>query len=383
LATLEGVLLRRLYAASFIFNVGFGIANLTLILFAIDLGATAIQLGLIGMGWPAVYAATTPLSGAMTEKSQKKTLPMLGCIIASLTLLAAMGASSTWELMAASLLIGLAVSLFWPPIELWISQLAHRVGLRQSIGAFNVSWGLGSAVAPLVAGFAVGKGIALSLGLGVLGFGAAAVLTVATPWQPRVVQGGCREGAHDVSSSRHYLPLVWIANFGTWFSVGIVRSLFPKLATELSFGPRAIGMLLSVTTFSQVFMFVVLGSSSVWQYRLVPILISQVTALVSSILMYVGTGFRQFLPTMVLLGGSMGVSYFSSIYYSLDRSAGGGFMTGVHESLIGLGIVLGPLIGGITAQMWGLRSPYLVSAFVILLGIGVSLHVGAKAPHSS
>jgi MFS family permease len=42
--------------------------------------------------------------------------------------------------------------------------------------------------------------------------------------------------------------------------------------------------------------------------------------------------------------------------------------TGLHESILGSGVVLGPLLGGIMAHSVGLRAPYIL-CLVVLAGV--------------
>jgi MFS family permease len=180
----------------------------------------------------------------------------------------------------------------------------------------------------------------------------------------------------DENRSQRFLHLAWVANFATYFTIGIIRSLFPKLGGQLGMSSPSIGALLSAITFTQVLIFALLARTSSWHYRLAPLLVSESILLAGSLLIYVGTGFGQFLLPMVMAGGCAGIAYFSSIYYSINRPARLGARSGLHEALIGLGVVAGPLTGGIVAQRWNLRSPYLLSALVVLLGIGSTAWIG-------
>ncbi len=57
--------------------------------------------------------------------------------------------------------------------------------------------------------------------------------------------------------------------------------------------------------------------------------------------------------------------YFSSIFYSLNNLEGKGQKSGIHEAVLGTGLLLGPLVGGTIAEAFTLRSPYVLAIFVI------------------
>jgi predicted MFS family arabinose efflux permease len=182
----------------------------------------------------------------------------------------------------------------------------------------------------------------------------------------------------DGELSRGFLYLAWIANVATYFTIGVMRSLFPKLGEQLGMGTPSIGALLSLITFSQVVAFAILAKTSSWHYRLVPIFTSQAVLLLSSLMVYSLSGVGELAPIMVLIGGCTGITYYSSIYYSLNTSGSRGARSGIHEALIGVGIVLGPLMGGIVAQYWGLRAPYLLAAGAIVVGMAATATFGLK-----
>ncbi|HMP89385.1 MAG TPA: MFS transporter [Kiritimatiellia bacterium] len=71
----------------------------------------------------------------------------------------------------------------------------------------------------------------------------------------------------------------------------------------------------------------------------------------------------------LLLGVSLSLSYYMSIYYSLDASDNKGEQGGLHESIIGMGILMGPLTGAaggwLTGTTFGAKSTIIAGAFII------------------
>jgi MFS family permease len=77
-----------------------------------------------------------------------------------------------------------------------------------------------------------------------------------------------------------------------------------------------------------------------------------------------------FALAFVMVGLSCSMTYYSSLYYSVRLLKKKGRGSGLHESILGGGAVLGPFLGGIAAQYAGLRSPYLLCAAVLAAAIG-------------
>jgi MFS family permease len=352
-------------------------AVLTVTLHAIRLGANPLQLGIIGMAWPAIFSVSALVAGPLSDRMSRWILPVTGSGMACLSYLAVYFAETPLHLMLIGLPAGVALSLVWPPIEAWIADLSSAQDMRRNVGYFNLSWSLGAAPGALIAGmtFRVGLELSLSIIIGLIAISALIVLI----WARKAVPGEHVEvDVGDGELARGFLYLAWIANVATYFTIGCLKSLFPKLGEQLGMGTPSIGALISLITFSQVVTFAILSRTSSWHYRLVPILTSQVVLLFSCLMVYTLSGVPELSPVMVVIGGCTGLTYYSSIYYSLNTSGARGARSGIHEALIGVGIVLGPLFGGIVAQIWGLRAPYLLSAGVILVGMASTVIFGFK-----
>ena len=86
----------------------------------------------------------------------------------------------------------------------------------------------------------------------------------------------------------------------------------------------------------------------------------------------------------MLIGLGISLSYYSSLYYVVLLLKKKGKGTGLHESILGSGVVLGPLLGGIAAQSAGLRAPYLLCmalvAAAVLVEMGLTRRKAGSEP---
>ena len=145
--------------------------------------------------------------------------------------------------------------------------------------------------------------------------------------------------------------------------------------------PSTFGNLMLTLGGMQTLAFVVLGTgySTRWHYRFGPVLIVQLLAVIS----FLGIWKIQHTLLWVFAFGIIGVSaaftYFNSLYYGLDRHVDKGNKSGWHEAILGLGILLGPLLGGISADsLWGTQSPYLLCAAAVVITILVEIFIVSK-----
>ena len=181
-------------------------------------------------------------------------------------------------------------------------------------------------------------------------------------------------------SAVKFLRIAWCANFVSWYILGIVRNLFPKVAIRLGLSNELIGFLVFLLILGQTMIFFILGKTNRWHYKLLPIILFQSIAIGALLILSFSSKVGYFMLAMVLLGFSGGMTYFSSIFYSLYGFIDKGKRSGMHEVFIGTGTFFGPLIGGLVASRFGLRAPYITAS--LLLVIAIILELILRKPNS-
>jgi MFS family permease len=307
-----------------------GAVFLSVPLLAIQLGATVVQLGYLGSFGGACYAITCPF------------------VVMPLGLASA--------------------ALFWPSIQAWIAEGKDRPTLVRTIGNFNVAWSLGLLIGPLVGGrlytwnarFPLYFAVLGILGLGVMTLLSSPADVVTAP--PKRLRPSDDPGATSEEARTHlrFLYTAWIANFSAWFINGILRNIFPKLALHLHLSYTVLGVLQSLVACFQIVGFLVIRGSDRWHYRIGPLLRYQALALGGCALIYAVTSPYLLGAAFGLFGLSMAMTYHSSLYYSVYVQEKKGRNTGLHESILASGGVLGACLGGWIAGRFGLKAPYLL-----------------------
>jgi MFS family permease len=100
---------------------------------------------------------------------------------------------------------------------------------------------------------------------------------------------------------------------------------------------------------------------------------AQALGLVGISLIIVSSQPALFALAFAMIGLCCSVTYYSSLYYAVHLLKKKGKGSGLHESILGGGAVLGPILGGVAAQYAGLRSPYALCIAVFLAALGVEL----------
>ena len=130
-----------------------------------------------------------------------------------------------------------------------------------------------------------------------------------------------RYSIHRHRFGRPISTLLGVQNFVSWFALGVLRRLAPKLMLDAGIRPIIYGNLMLTLGSVQTLAFLVLGTgySTRWHYRFSPLLIVQLLAILS----FLGIGLFQHIIlwaiAFAVIGVSVAFTYFSSLYYGLDR----------------------------------------------------------------
>ncbi len=368
-----------LYICAFLMDGCFALIGLCIPLLALQMDATYDDLGSISAVGALAYSVSCLISGRLSDYIGYRRVMAIACCMVAIIFTAYLFISQIWHLAVLSALMGLTISNFWPPLQAWLGQRKTQHELRQSLGRFNIAWSSGFIVGPALGGnlfethpqiaFAMCACISSFISLGLLYF------TI-------------RETASSVASTpqtssphpqaRQFLQMAWLANFATFFSIGTVRSLFPKLATDMGISPGHIGYLVALLAVAQLITFYFMAQTERWQFKLGPIVGAQLVAFLGLSLIALSHHAVLFAIGLFLQGMLAGVTFTVSIFYSLQTEGPGGRRTGIHEAIVGSGFLVGPFAGGLVGEYLGERAPYWLAAVMIIFTMMIQVVVLSK-----
>ena len=279
----------------------------------------------------------------------------------------------------------LGVCFTWPALEALAAESSSRTGLTRMVGIYNVVWASGAALA-----YFTGGTLLELLGPRSLYWLPASVHVgqlVLVWWLHRVAKGipphpvalplcvGEGEGKGDYalhalpSDAALFLKLAWVVNPFAYIAINTIIPLIPDLAAKLGLSTAAAGYAASVWMFARLGAFVVLWWWPGWHYRFGWLAGAYVLMGASFAALLLVPSLAAIVVAQLLFGVSVGLIYYSSLFYSMD--AGGdakGEHGGFHEAMIGAGICGGPLIGA-TALSYAPNTPnagvYAVTALLV------------------
>lgn len=348
------------------------------------LGLSSTFLGILVAIVTAFYAFLAIPLGKLSDRIDRSKMLYAGCILISIVSIVIPLCYKKIHLLLIFPLLGISLALFWPTYEAWLAEREGEGTLLHRVMLFNLFWSIGITMGPAISGYLYQDDtpfrpfyLACAVGMMTVIFirkssqtqsNAAPQQSTQTLFPPPEVR-------------RSYLNIARCANFASYFALAVLRWLAPKLTKEMGIPTVVFGnLMLTLGSFQTLtFLFLGTGYSTRWHYRLSPMVITQVLAILSFVILWRVQHMFIWFITFVIIGISVAFSYFGSLYYGLDQHTDKGNKSGWHEAVLGFGSLLGPLICGIAADSeFGIQSPYLVCAVVILAAIFVEVIIASK-----
>lgn len=364
---------KRLMLVAFINDFASAAMGMGVQWLGISLGASTQVLGILPALSAIVYTLGCLLAGPLSDRWGRRRPAMLSCMITSVVWLLMARSTSPVHLLILMPFSGAALSLLWPSMQAWLGEFCgdNSKRLNRTLSLFNLAWSAGIMLGTLLAGWMVIQGYSWPFVIAsLLSFVSLAVLFVTPPGQSAQAPAPATRGRVSVEKAQLFLYLAWIGNFASWFCRGTIGAIFPKLGDTLLFSKPLVSTLAFVPTLALCLMFGVSRLSHRWQYHLRVLLASEVCGIAGMVLVY-----RAVSPTVFTLGFSLtgvctAITYVSSLTYALQGTSGKrGKRSGLHEAVLGLGIIVGPLVAGFLGQRLDLHAPFMACAVVFALAM--------------
>ena len=248
------------------------------------------------------------------------------------------------------------VCFIWPALETLISERAGAE-LAKMVGIYNVTWAAGAAVGYFTTGILIEK-----LGMESLFWlplGLTAVELALLPCAARLLRKeNDRHGQEEnltpavcEADAKRFLRMAWIANPFSYVAINTVIPLIPSIAEKLSLSTGMAGIVCSVWMFARLAAFAAFWRWTGWHYRFQWLAASFLLMIVCFFGFLTAQSIELLLVAQVGFGLSIGLIYYSSLYYSMNVTNNHGSNAGLHEAMIGAGLFIGPAVGCATLYL--------------------------------
>lgn len=376
-----------IYPASFLVSVASVQVGLGLIFFTRDVfRATPTLIGWLSGVWSISYVFGCLFVRPAFNRVPPHYLIMGSCFCMFVFVLSMQFAPSMEWIYLLYGLFGLAQSLFWPPLMAWLSTDTEGTALGQVISRFNLAWCAGTIVGPFVCGWLSERATRLPIHLGsslflLTGIFVAGAIS-ALPRSHEEYGTVTNLRTHQTVPGRSTLLCypAWIGLFATYFNFGVILAVFPiAVREELLLTETTIGFLFLIRALFNAMSFVILGKTLFWHFRSVPMLVGQLLG-AAVFIGLANTGSVYTIGALLaLLGISHGMSYSISIFHGVSGSLNRAQRMAIHESIIGIGTAVGPVLGGMVYESFTIVHVYRLCAIVLLAGTFAQLALCAWA----
>jgi MFS family permease len=369
-------LLLYLYVSFFLVSTALGTAFMLTPVHAEKVGASTMDLGLIGTAGSVTYMAMSLLTGAFLDRFEKLRVYVAFNLFGALSVLLLSAAGNVQAILVARTLIGVASGAFWVTAGALTAELSPPELLTKSVGRYNLSWLLGFIVGPFIGGVASDL-----YGFAAVWAAMAAVilLGVGLTWVrviPAVQLRGSSGGFRLDTSSILRLKYAYLSELPYAVSIGVFYALLPGHMAQTGISASVIGSLLTVSSLTKGLGFFSSERIVAWGVR--KALAATVILLFTSMLLvaYATTGISFALP-LALYGLANGLMEPMILDYIAHKTPQGamGATIGAYEGTYGLGMVVGPLAAAYVMEAYQPSAVYLGLAAVSLLIIPFSMRL--------
>ena len=362
-----------LFVAVFASTMGVGFIGPLLPLYARDLGATGLSLGMIFAGFSMARFVLTPFIGRLSDKSGRRAFLATGLLLFSAFSLAYMSAQTAAQLILIRALHGASAGMVIPVAQAYIGDLSPEGREGSYMGNFTVSVFAAFGIGPLLGGPLADRfGMrAPFVVMGVLSL-VAFILVVARLPELGIHKERWKQSMPVKGVVRDTLVIALLVfRSALAFGRGLVIPFLPFIAEERGASLSVIGVLLATNILLAAFMQIPFGRLADRVSR--PLLAG--LGMVGSAAVIFAIPFCETVTHLFVLQAATGtvgaLGFPAAIAMATEsgrRLSGMGTVMAMFNSGMSVGLILGPLSGGLVEGIFGLDFVFKGGSLVVAAG---------------
>jgi MFS family permease len=363
-----------LFISVFATMLGLGVVSPLLPIYAENLGATGIWLGIIFSAFSLSRSVFMPIVGRISDRRGRKWIILIGMFAYATLSLTYIVADSIYSLTAVRFAHGIASAMVVPIAMAYIADLSEKGKEGSHMGNFSISMFLGMGVGPLLGGFlndALGMDSVFYVMAGLSAFATLLVavsLPEAKPGHLKIpkIESVPMWEIFTLPAIRGVLVFSFISALGR----GGMMVFIPVFAPLIAISPTEVGIVLSANTFLMALLQMPIGRLTDTGNKVALIVVgSAVTAVSLGMIPLSGS----FLPLLVItslvgVGGAIQQPAIMALTVEAGRTLGMGTAMGAYNTVFGIGMIIAPLMGGVFMDYIGLDAVFYVGGAISLLG---------------
>jgi multidrug resistance protein len=355
--------------------LGFGLIIPLLPIYGREMGASGIYLGLLTSLFGMTRIMTSIPGGVLADKVGRKKL-IAGGLFAYTVVMFLFGMSTNLtHLLILRACQGAASGVVWPVAATMVADIVEPKDRGKAMGFFSMMWDAGIAVGPVLGGL-------LSAAFDItVPFFVCSVLSLVsavlivyrvkethTEPEPHAVQGG------NLSFHTPSLIGVCITGFTASFAMGLVHPILPLFGSEvIGLDEASIGLIFGAMGVTR---FVVKAPSGVLSDHVgrkkVIVMGLGVNGVFTAVISFARSFTTIVLPSVArAVGLGMILPSMNALVTSLTTKEKRGKVMGIFSASRNLGLVAGPLLGGVAFDALSVQAPFFICGIVVFMGAGI------------
>lgn len=358
---------------------GVGIVVPLLPIYAHNLGASGLYIGLIFGAFSISRTFFLPYFGRQSDKKGRKPFIVAGLFAYTVVSLAFILSNSVESLIALRFIQGIASAMIMPAVQAYVGDITPTGREGFTMGLFNMSMFMGLSIGPLIGGvirdrFSLDTSFAAMGFLTFLGFMLSFFLLPPTKTE-RVVNRGITPLAWRWVLQDKEMAGLFLFRLAYAACIGVIWSFLPVLADlEFSLSSSAIGILVTIGVFTSGLLHVPMGFMADRVNRKMMVVTGGLIVTYAIFSFDWADTFGDLLLASILFGLGGGISMPALMALAVLKGGetnGMGSVMGLLAMAHSLGMLTGSLLAGLMMDVSQLRNAFPTGAVMMILCLGM------------
>jgi len=353
--------------------LGVGLIVPLLPLYAQDLGATGVQLGILFAGYGISNSVLTPIMGRISDRRGRKLFLCIGLAGYAISSLGYVMADSVLQLTLVRVAQGVAGAMIIPIAMAYVGDLSPKGKEGKWMGYANAAFFSGFGIGPLLGGVLAER---FGMDASFYSFGGLCLLAflITVLFLPESRQRKTGEKGHLSFKSMSSSPMIrGLFSFRLVQAVGrggIMTFLPIFVATYIGLGPALIGILLATNMLPMMVLLVPAGRLADRFNRRALVVIGNLIYFATLFLIPLANTFWQqlWLCFPRAIGGAISMPAATALTVEEGRKFGMGATMAIMMMAMSVGMALGPTLSGVIADSVGVNAVFYFGGVIGIIG---------------
>ena len=366
-----------LFVSVFVTTMGAGIIGPLLPVYAHEMGANAIQIGLIFAAFSLTRSIFVPFFGKLSDIRGKKPVLLAGLLLYFVLSILYSISNGIWHLIFLRLTQGFASAMILPVAQAYVGIITPESYEGRIMGLFNVSLYGGLSAGPVIGGIVKDcssmRYSFLSMGLlALIGLILCLFLLPPKKKEPRLEKN--KEASSYLALMKDF-TIFSLFLFRVCFTlcIGIIWTFLPLITTtRLGFSSTAIGLLLSIHVITSGVFQTPMGWLADRFNKKAMIILGGIIGMASILALSEASVFWQIAIINAFLGFGAGISIPALMALSViegRKSSSMGSVMGLMAQAHSVGMFLGPVMAGFLIHFLSIKFTFMTAALILCMAI--------------